>query len=131
MSDAIAKLRKLLEQATPGPWVEDDGNVFSAPISNANYELRSLARRDSKPQSPQGYDGEVAKCSQQLPNFAADAEFIAAMRNALPALLDLVEAAEEMRKFIPANRTWALGSKMTDYDAKRAALAMALEVTDG
>jgi hypothetical protein len=38
MSDLdLTKLREVAEGATAGPWVEDDGNIFSKPLSEVRF----------------------------------------------------------------------------------------------
>lgn len=109
MTDAIAKLRALEDAATPAPWREgavERENVFCAHGATIGPE-RVLARMN-----------------REFPGFKRDAALIAAMRNALPALLDLVEAADEVRD-------GSTTQTRRNYDTKRAALAQALEVTDG
>lgn len=91
----IKNLRKLLKRGSPLPWSEDDGNLFSQPQSDAR-EKRIMARIESRTAEPRDdddeHDGLVAKCSQDLPNFVADAYLIQAAINALPHLLEMAES---------------------------------------
>lgn len=98
----IKALRDLLAKASPLPWCEDDGNLFSKPISDARMD-RIMARIESRTTRDGENDGElhdgfVAKCPQDLPNFVADAYFIEAAVNALPAFLELAKAAVKHRR---------------------------------
>ena len=68
----ITELRKLMETATPGPWASEECDVFS--------ENTIVAECMSSIESQ--YLGEP------------EATLIAAMRNALPALLEIAEAAQ-------------------------------------
>jgi hypothetical protein len=73
-NEQIAKLRKLCEVATEGPWYGDGG-----------YRVRRADR-----------DGEVLVEAKGLPAYdegltGQDAAFIAAAREAVPALLDFIE----------------------------------------
>jgi hypothetical protein len=126
LEEKLSEFKAKAEAATPGPWVEDDGNVFSAPISNADYEARSAARRNGNPQPPRGYDGEVAKCSQQLPNFDADATYIAAANPAVVlALVEVARAAPEL-----VDRVLGHGGVSTSMIGVAFALKAALESLD-
>ena len=70
----VAALRKLHEAATPGEW-EAEHNGYDV------YETRSA-------------HGDVVAEAGLTP---ADARYIAAVRNALPALLDAAEALDRVR----------------------------------
>lgn len=75
LTDKIAELRELAERATPGPW-DNRCNSFS---------------NSAKPRfiwTGHGFNAEVFGAS-----FMEDAEFIAASRTLVPALLDALEAA--------------------------------------
>jgi hypothetical protein len=76
-ADPIADLRDLLAAATPGPWIV---GVFHGCIFGPNY----VAVADT-------VDGHVA-----------DAAIIVAAINALPALLDIAEAARAYLDTSPA-----------------------------
>lgn len=92
MSEKIKDLRKMLAEATPGPWKNNDGCVH---FTDSRY----------------GYD--VAECDDD-----DDAALIAATVNALPALLD---AAEAWRDYLSAQRTIEESGHMDNYtDAARA-----------
>lgn len=54
----LARLERIAKAATPGPWVEDDGNIFVQPTEDAYLD--------------------VAKAPQDVKNFEANAAFIAA-----------------------------------------------------
>lgn len=73
MTDRIAELRSLLDKATAGPWEASDREVRESHGGGAiasTYPIHT---------TPEAAD--------------VDADLIAAMRNALPLLLDVVEAA--------------------------------------
>ena len=102
---AIDRLRKLYEAASPGDWdwQEFDGTVFHSGL--AYCEVSELSTPE-------------------------DAALIVAMRNHLPLLLDLVEAADKMRARLEYPVT---GVGLTDrrrellaYDTARAALESVL-----
>lgn len=116
MADAIAKLRKLAEVATPGPWCEHPNGT--SVWSGEHY--------DSSGATPQKH---IANATSVDLIGVSNIELIAAMRNSLPLLLDLVEKADEMRKLNPytlrIERRLAFPDRSAaeDYDTARAALA--------
>lgn len=79
----VAELRGLLEAATPGPWACNE-----EPEGWMPHEGRVWATG-----MPHDLADEVADTLDHR-----DAAFIAAARNALPALLDRLEAAEATEK---------------------------------
>lgn len=96
----IDQLRALADAATPGPWEGSGGDIWS--------DTHGFLSRD------------------ELEN--ADAAFIAAMRNALPALLDTVEVAEGIRGDM--RQQWEAGYEAGIRSADRR-LRLALEILDG
>jgi hypothetical protein len=78
MSDTIAHLRTLEQQATPGPWSFESPASTGGRWPRPDYFVRYTIDDD-------GIHGGTD----------ADLDFIVAMRNALPKLLDVVEAARE------------------------------------
>jgi hypothetical protein len=70
----IERLRELLEKATPGPWESTDKDGLYANIREPTIEAES---------------GRVADMYD-----LCDAALIVAMRNTLPALLEVAEAAK-------------------------------------
>lgn len=79
------ELRRLLAEATPGPWVAE----VSGPTGPVVMDAQSVSALD-----------HVAKC----PHYrgSADSELIAAAVNALPDLLDALEKAEAHRDSLAA-----------------------------
>lgn len=94
----LAELRELLAKATPGPWDEDDGNIFSRPLSNERHAIIMRRIQGEDIPHPDGDEpmGYVASTGQVQPNFENDAALIPAAVNALPALLDVAAAAEKL-----------------------------------
>ena len=79
-------LKAIADAATPGPWSHNNGDGYTAFIV-------------------EGPEGEpVAKCSFGPYEGSTDAALIAAMRNALPKLLAVVEAAEAHDRHV--NEEW-------------------------
>lgn len=83
------ELRRLLSEATAGDWVYYDtpGVRWDDPRA-CGYDSREPSRR-----APYYCTGPKCPTSEQA---EADARLIAALHNAAPALLDVVEAAEAM-----------------------------------
>ncbi len=82
----IKALRKLCEEATPGPWVYDYsistlGRVADEPVNGADHQVDA---RFYKVELDEGVNDNKGKHS-------ANGYFIAASRTALPKLLDEVE----------------------------------------
>lgn len=91
-----AEALALCAAATPGPWSEDDGNVFSTPLSREREDVimriiagEALVHPDDGLREPIGW---VASTGQDQPNFESDAAFIARMRTLGPELADAVLA---------------------------------------
>lgn len=88
-SPLIARLRELLEKATPGPWnaadwTQDDGpDHFTIEATKPGGDPSIWPNGLAKIRVAETHDGERPR---------EDAAFIAAARNELPALLDLLEA---------------------------------------
>lgn len=91
----IEELRELERAATEGPWrYKRDGSLWHWVVRPGSYDMT-----------------------------ASDAALIAAMRNALPALLDFVKAAgvaDEIRYFVESSE--CLSSACRDLTAALAAL---------
>ena len=80
----LAKLERLCDEATPGPWHDDDGNVFDGPTSD-------ILERRNEPQT----DALVATTEQRRERSFADAEFIAAFNpKTCKRLIRWIRAAE-------------------------------------
>lgn len=75
----LADLEAKADAATSGPWTHDDGNIFSKPLSSARHAAIADAIKNSTAFEQDDWeDGFIAKCDQDLANFEADSEFIAA-----------------------------------------------------
>ena len=97
MTTTIARLRELEQAATPGPWSGDDGNIASVPLREERHRIimRRLDGESIPHPDPDGAPlGYVCGDMQRQPKCEEDEELICAMRNALPALLAVAEAAE-------------------------------------
>lgn len=94
MTVDLAELRRLLAEASPLPWSEDDCNIFSDPLdAQRTAILRRMLDGESLPH-PDGDSGRlgfVASTGQERDSSDVDARFICAAANAVPALLDEVE----------------------------------------
>ena len=86
MSGTIERLKELDAAATPGPWtlnLGDDGQYVET-----HDRPRGM--------DPRLWDGIVVVVSGPTDEADPDGELIAAMRNALPALLAVAEAAANL-----------------------------------
>lgn len=92
--DERDRLRKLEHDATEGPWV-----------ASADYDLSGHQVSDESILigTPRGLPDDVGSTAQ-----GADAEFIAAVRTAVPALLDALDNAEQ--------RLQAVRDVLNEYD---------------
>lgn len=88
-TETIAKLRKLLAEATPGPW-ETDAWPRVDDVSEDVHFIRGVGQQKNQwiASCPEADDGV------QLLRNMDNAELIVAMRNELPALLDRLEKLE-------------------------------------
>lgn len=101
MTPLSAKLRALHEAATPGPWREGRHDMISyeghsgEPFKNvyADDERAGKGHMTGKTLPYTVARGEGGECLE-------NAILIATLRNALPALADLIEAAEAMAEAI-------------------------------
>jgi hypothetical protein len=97
----LKKLRRLLKRASPGPWVEDDCNVFSEPLSQKRDEIidQRLNGSDEPHPDPDYGDpmGWVCTTHQLRNNADADAELIVMLRNLIPTLLDDIEELQQLK----------------------------------
>jgi hypothetical protein len=95
--EELEAIRKRCEAATPGPWSEDDGNIFSEELSAQRHEAIVRRLAGSKEPHPDGGLGQpmgfIASTTQEQPNFDADADFIAHARTDVPKLLAIAGAA--------------------------------------
>lgn len=106
MTDPIEMLRKLAEAATPGPWSFGGCEQHPKEYNSSCWVVRAAG-------------GSIV--SHDRKNRAYEA---AANPAVVLLLLDLVEASDKMRE-------GSTTQTRRNYDTKRAALAKALEVTDG
>ena len=89
--EQLAEWEALATAATEGPWVEDDGNVFSEPLSNERISViqrrlngEDVAHPDTDRDNPLGW---ICSTEQGQPNFIADGDFICVSRTAIPELI--------------------------------------------
>lgn len=90
-------LEAVLAKATPGPWREDDCNIFCGPLADARHEAIK-AKMLGKPFDARHmkFDAFVASTEQRHPESDADAELICALRNAAPQLLTIARAVKAL-----------------------------------
>jgi len=131
----IAALRALVEKATPGPW---SAEMFGSLLRDAHNKW------DGPPGCEDGIDGFHTPGWEGDP--WVDGDLIAAARNALPSLLDEVEALREaLEPFAEIARDRNLAGhpdsyaprpsrgrpNMGDYRRARAALGRSREASNG
>lgn len=92
--EMVCEVRKLDHEATERPWSEDDGNVFSKPLSDRRHGLvmRRVAGEDV-PHPDEGRKnplGFVCTTEQSTDRSDADARCIAHFRSSAPALAEEV-----------------------------------------
>lgn len=111
MSEALQRLRKLVEAATPGPL---DIERRDDDCGYMNYILH-------------GAKGDFAWFRDELdPRAKQNAELVQATMANLPLLLDLVEAADKMCRWASNVTPKVLTSvEVSDFDDARAALERA------
>lgn len=100
LKSKLKKLKKAIDAASPGPWTEDDGNIFSKPLSDIRHKnVMDRLQKKNVPDLDQiheeeGYSaplGWIAGTEQAQPKFEEDTQLIVLMRNILPELIDFVE----------------------------------------
>ena len=102
------QLRELAKNATPGPWTVEHGSDWG--LDGRQVPQSSVSRADRATITWDDHGGEVF--------VPADAEFIAAARQAVPALLDMLDQAE-------AERDWNLRSSRLSKEERIRANARA------
>lgn len=120
IAPTYAELRRLLAEATPGPWSanawygEDGGWCAVGPLHEFEKEDEG---------GPDGYSQDEPG-SPPHQRAKRDGELIAAMRNALPALLTEAEAGRKLRgrmDSIHAGHVWSSRETakfaLAEYDA--------------
>lgn len=89
------QLKTLIEAATPGPWIEDDGFIHSQPLSELRDKFVDLKMAGQVPDFERP-NTVVAECSQDSDGFEENAALIVALVNKAPAILALWEAAQRI-----------------------------------
>ena len=114
------ELRKLAEAATPGPWMgesggEKDGYVvvgvaYAIDDENCDTQVAGWPKMWDPETGKELVYRDVAICEMADGNIGANANLIVAMRNALPGLLDELDALRKERDALRA------GHKMCHED---------------
>ncbi len=94
----LDEARALDAAATPGPWGDDDGNVFCRPLAAARHEA-CVAKVEGRPYEADhlAFDAFVCTTEQRHPESDADATFIARARTLMMELAVALEASERER----------------------------------
>lgn len=113
LEELCDRLEKRRNAATRGPYVEDDGNVFSKPLGDERQTIimaaleagKSLSGTGEHPDDSYGDHpmGYICTFPQTKQGDADSAAFVATM-NALPALLSASRALSELRAALPGLR---------------------------
>ena len=107
--EQLAEWESLAGAATAGPWTYEDGNVFCGPIADARHEALMAKVKAWKPGAKAGPPTPVdprelvAQIPQENPDVSANEVFIAASREAVPAL---VAALREARALLRDVDVW-------------------------
>lgn len=128
------RLAFLAAAVAPLPWGEDDGNVFSEPLADARFE--AIRRKtEGRP-----YDAlaikfsdlpSVATTHQEPPEtFEANAAYIVAACNAVPALLAALDEAEAKARDLDALGNAAFRDSLRLRDALRALVPIVAELDE-
>lgn len=90
-------LEALYKKTSPGPWGEDDCNIFSCPLADARHNA-IIAKIEGKPFNKDALhlDGFVATTEQRHEQSDDDAAFITAIANAAPKLFAELRAARAL-----------------------------------
>ena len=122
MTDArkalVEEAKRIDAASTPGPWGEDDGNVFCRPLADARHEA-CVAKVEGRPYEADhlAFDAFVCTTEQRHPESDADATFIARARTLLPALATALEACEAERD-LAVSALREIGDRWQDGDPK-------------
>lgn len=99
----IAETRELDAKATEGPWSDDDGNVFSVPLSERREAAILRRMKGSDEPHPDGDWnnplGWVCGTEQSTERFESDSRLIARYRTLAPQLADALERVEDRLEY--------------------------------
>ena len=115
--EQLATLAALARAATPGPWREDDCNVFCGPMADARTDA-IMAKIEGRPYD-RGHlrlDAFVATTEQRGEHSDADARYIAA---ASPDVV-LALLAERDRLRASARRGWEMARRLAALECSSA-----------
>jgi len=129
------ELRKLAEAATPGPWMgesggEKDGYVvvgvaYAIDDENCDTQVAGWPKMWDPETGKELVYRDVAICEMADGNIGANANLIVAMRNALPGLLDELDALRAGHKLRSDDSAHYEGEWKKECDDLRAKLAKA------
>jgi hypothetical protein len=126
-ADDLAEIGRALAAATPGPWAEDDGNVFSRPLADERHAI-IMRRMDGEdvPHPDRGRThplGWVASTEQATERSDADAHLIASAPRWLAELVAAYQDALRMHDVAVDSLSRALREATDQRDEARAELA--------
>ena len=97
MTDFLSELKKLDAEATPGKWNEGGTDDWITIFKDYSAVARIKNKIKGTPVTPEDW---------------ANAELIVLLRNNVPALIELVEAAEEVIEYCHHNKLYEALSKL-------------------
>jgi len=104
MRPDLDELRRLLADATPGPWHDTYEHYVSDELAGPDGKSLLHARSNSDDPEP---------CFRHTP----DAQLVIAMRNAMPALLAEAEAGRKLREACDGLDLDSIADARDEYDA--------------
>ena len=101
LSSTVAEMRRLLEASTPGGWIAATGpsSIVGWPV--VSRQGRSICRMTWVERAVPAGEAEETKAETR-----ANAAFIAAAHNDMPALLDALERMQKALRMIVAEDSW-------------------------
>lgn len=94
----LDELERLLGEATPGPWVQDDCNIFSKRLGDARMQaVMAKIAKEPYDENALHLDAFIASTEQRHEQSDTDADLIVALRNAGALLVAEVRAARAAR----------------------------------
>lgn len=120
----ISRLKELEAAATPGPWRRDDRSGWHYPTADAvvidePLDGRAMPTAIIRPDGDS--PGDVSCTVGKFEREQANAKFIAALRNAAPALIAVAEAADAFRAcYRDEAKSFELKAGVSWQDVRRA-----------
>ena len=117
-NNLISRIEGLLEKATKAGWDWDTYNTVFA----GSESTKDLVEICTIPDDPETGESPKRSRDEWYPESAANAQLIAELRNAAPALMDALSAAKELCKVIENGHIRYVNETL-EYEALRSKLA--------